>query len=163
MHRAHGCNKSKARKKQAKERRATYCGCPLFLCTGKMAILPDRLFLYNWKSFGIISYQDISFDFSQSGIVDDGKPPKDAKVDKKMWLYANADGSRDMPYKDNRQLNAVSYGKVAITSQEGLNVILLFSNEGGCKGAGGRYGEAAAENVEYTRVYCVYLTDATAL
>ena len=94
-----------------------------------IAILPDRLFLFDKKKYGAIEYENVTFTLSAFGFVETGKVPKDSEVVKQVWAYANADGTPDKRYKDNKQFPVMKYGRIKMTSSSGLNVDLMCSNE----------------------------------
>lgn len=54
--------------------------------------------------------------------------PKDAAILGYTWKYVNKNGSRDRRYSNNYQLPVCQYGKIIITSPQGLNVELQCSN-----------------------------------
>lgn len=94
-----------------------------------IAILPDRLFVFDKKRYGAIEYENVIFDLSAFGFVETGPVPKDSEVVKQVWAYANADGTPDKRYKDNRQFPVMKYGRIKMTSNSGLNIDIMCSNE----------------------------------
>lgn len=95
----------------------------------KFAIMPDRLLVFTKKELGALEYDDVKFDLSAIGFVETGTVPSDAEIVKYVWGYANKDGSPDKRYSDNKQFPVMKYGKIVITSQSGLNIQFMCSNE----------------------------------
>lgn len=94
-----------------------------------IAIMPDRLFVFNKAKVGAITYDDVDIKITAVGFVETGKIPPDAEVVKYVWAAANKDGFRDKRYANNKQYPVMKYGKLAITSNNGLNIQFMFSNE----------------------------------
>lgn len=95
----------------------------------QVAIMPDRLFVFGKKKFAVLDYTDVKFDISAIGFLEQGPAPKDAEFIQNVWGYANADGSPDKRYANNRQFPVFKYGKIEIKSASGLNAQFLCSNE----------------------------------
>lgn len=96
-------------------------------CT--LAIMPDRLFVFNGLKVGALNYDDVNIKVTAVGFLETGKVPSDSEVVKHVWAAANKDGSRDKRYAGNKQYPVMKYGKVEMTSAQGLNVQFMFSNE----------------------------------
>lgn len=95
----------------------------------KIAILPDRLFLFDKRKYGAISYQDITFDITAVGYLESEKVPTDAEIIRYAWAYANKDGSPDLRYKENKQFPVMKYGRIHIREKDRLDVQLMCSDE----------------------------------
>lgn len=95
----------------------------------KLAILPDRLFLFDKKKYGAIDYKDITFELTAVGYLESEKVPKDAEIVKYAWAYANKDGSPDKRYSNNKQFPIMKYGRIEMYSKDGLNIKIMCSNE----------------------------------
>ena len=95
----------------------------------QFAIMPDRLFVFGKKKLAILDYNDVQFDISAIGFLEQGPAPKDAEFIQKVWGYANEDGSPDRRYANNRQFPVYKYGKIVIASKSGLNIQFMCSNE----------------------------------
>lgn len=93
-----------------------------------LAIMPDRLLVFDMK-MGAIDYKDVKFDLSAVGFLEGGPVPSDAEIVKYVWAYANNDGSPDKRYSNNKQYPVMKYGKIVVTSANGLNVQFMCSNE----------------------------------
>lgn len=92
-------------------------------------LFPDKVLIVKKSKIGAINYSRIKFDIHATGFIETETPPKDAEFINKVWIKTNKDGSPDMRYKDNKQLPVYKYGYIELSSTEGLNVKLLFSNE----------------------------------
>lgn len=95
----------------------------------QLAIMPDRLIIFGKKQFGALDYRRVRFDISAFGFLEGGPVPSDSEVIKTVWAYTNNDGSPDRRYTNNKQYPVVKYGKIIISSPDGLNIQILCSNE----------------------------------
>lgn len=95
----------------------------------QFAIMPDRLLVFDKNKLGALEYDDVKFDITAIGFLETGPVPKDAKLIKRVWAYANNDGSPDRRYSNNKQYPLMRYGKIAITSKSGLDIRFMCSNE----------------------------------
>lgn len=94
-----------------------------------LILLPDKILIIKKNKVGALSYSNVKFDVYATGFIETETPPKDSEFVKMVWLKTNKDGSPDMRFKDNKQLPVYKYGFIDISSPEGLNVKLMFSNE----------------------------------
>lgn len=95
----------------------------------RMAILPDRLLVIEKKKMAAIDYHDVKFELSAVGFLESESTPKDSEIIEYVWAYANKDGSQDKRYSGNKRYPVMKYGKIVITSDSGLNIQFLCSNE----------------------------------
>ena len=95
----------------------------------QIAIMPDRILIFGKKQFGALDYKDVNIDISAFGFLEGKAVPSDSEIVKTVWAYANKDGSPDKRYANNKQYPIAKYGKVVLTSDSGLNVHILCSNE----------------------------------
>lgn len=98
--------------------------------SGKETIifLPDKLFVIQKTKIGALNYSDISSDIRTTRFVESESVPKDAKVVGSTWKYVNKSGGPDRRFADNRQLPICEYGEIELTSNSGLNTLLMYSN-----------------------------------
>lgn len=94
-----------------------------------MAIMPDRLFLKGKSGYSAIRYEDLKIDITAIGFLEKEKKPSDAEVAKTVWLHMNDDGTPDKRYKNNPKVELLKYGKIVITSNNGLNIQFMCSDE----------------------------------
>lgn len=104
-------------------------GITLKLKKESLIFLPDKLLIIKNNKIGAIYYEKLKYDIYAFGFIEAKTPPKDAEFAQNVWLYTNKDGSPDKRHKDNRQLPVYKYGRIDITSPEGLNVQIVCSNE----------------------------------
>ncbi|MCI8984797.1 MAG: DUF4236 domain-containing protein [Lachnospiraceae bacterium] len=93
-----------------------------------LIILPDSILLVKKNKVGAVKYTDINIDIYAIGEICTKAPAYDCKYSKNVWLYANKDGSPDMRHKDNKQLPVYEIGRIDISSPNGLDIRLAFSN-----------------------------------
>ena len=93
-----------------------------------LAIMPDRLLVFD-KKMGALDYNDVTINLSAVGFLESGKVPSDSEIVKHVWAYSNKDGSPDKRYSNNKQYPVMKYGKIVITSESGLNIQFLCSDE----------------------------------
>lgn len=93
-----------------------------------LIFLPDKLFLIQKTKIGALNYSDISSDIRTTRFVESESVPKDAKVVGNTWKYVNKSGGPDRRFADNRQLPICEYGEIELTSNSGLNTLLMYSN-----------------------------------
>ena len=93
-----------------------------------LIFLPDMLIVAKKTKVGAISYSDVQISVRPVEFVEYQRVPKDADILGYTWKYVNKNGSRDRRYSNNYQLPVCQYGKVLITSSQGLNVELQCSS-----------------------------------
>lgn len=98
------------------------------LSTKKEALifLPDMLLIKQGKTFGALTYHDLSCRLSSTAFIEEDGVPRDAVVIGQTWKYVNKSGGPDRRFKDNRQLPICKYGELILTGP-GLNTIFMFS------------------------------------
>lgn len=97
--------------------------------TETLIILPDKLLLIKGNKIGAINYENIQHNIHAIGFLEDERPPKDSEFVKNVWKYTNKDGSPDKRYKGNKQIPVYKYGRIDLSSPEGLNAKIMCSNE----------------------------------
>lgn len=88
---------------------------------------PDRVLIYDSNGVGAVGYQELRIDVKPGRFIEDGTPPRDAKVVDRTWKYVNKFGGPDRRFKDNRELPICLYDEISLSSQTGLNEILQIS------------------------------------
>lgn len=88
---------------------------------------PDRVLIYDSNGVGAVGYQELRINVKPSRFIEDGTPPRDAKVVDSTWRYVNKSGGPDRRFKDNRELPICLYDEISLSSQTGLNEILQIS------------------------------------
>ena len=90
--------------------------------------LPDKLFVIQDCKIVAIDYCDIQTNASTTQFVEEENVPSDAKVIGKTWRYVNKSGGPDRRFKNNREFPICLYGTLTLTSNTGLNTVIMFSN-----------------------------------
>ena len=93
-----------------------------------LLFLPDKLFIIQGNKIGALNYNDISTHAHLTNFVEDESVPTDSKIVGRTWKYVNKSGGPDKRFKDNKQLPICLYGELELSSNSGLNTIIMFSN-----------------------------------
>lgn len=93
-----------------------------------LILLPDKILIIRGIKVGAIDYDNVKINVSDANFIEKGKVPKDAKIIGYTWQYVNKDGSPDKRYKNNVQYPICLYGRIQITSPNGLNIEMQCSD-----------------------------------
>lgn len=93
-----------------------------------LVFMPDRLFIIQGQKVGALSYSDIESSTSTTRFVEEGAVPKDTEIVDKTWQKVNKSGGPDKRFKNNRQLPVCRYGEIHLSSPNGLNTVIMYSN-----------------------------------
>lgn len=95
-----------------------------------LIFLPDKILIEKQGSIGVLNYSELNCRVYTREMVEYNKNsvPKDAIMVSQSWLHPNKDGSRDKRYSDNRLVPVYNYGHLDLTSHQGLNFKIMFSN-----------------------------------
>ena len=93
-----------------------------------LLFLPDKVFIFQGGKVGILNYEDININITSSRFVETEHVPSDATIVGKTWEYVNKSGEPDSRFKNNKQLPVCLYGEMTMTSTNGLNIVIMFSN-----------------------------------
>ena len=101
----------------------------IYMGTQKMFFTPDRIIIFKryGKAFGC-KYNDMHINVENTQFVESQKVYSDAEVISYTWQYANNDGGRDMRFSNNRQIPLCRYGILKLSSPNGINTQILYSN-----------------------------------
>lgn len=102
---------------------------------------PVRLLVYDEGRIGAVGYDELGVDVRQSRFIEDGSPPRDAKVVDQTWRYVNRNGGPDRRFANKPQLPECLYDELHFTSRTWLNEIIQVSRCG--------IGEALAQSVAF--------------
>ncbi len=91
---------------------------------------PDRILIYDGKSVGAIPYTDVRLNEYAFTVLEDGPIAPDAEVVGEQYKAINKDGTPDQRYADNVKLPELRYAKLHLTSNTGLNELLIASKQG---------------------------------
>ena len=93
-----------------------------------VTFFPDKILIIDGDNISAIPNSDVEYEYEDFDFIESEDVPQDTEVVYYTWAYVNNDGSPDRRFKYNRQLPICEYGKVRISSKDGLNLILIFSN-----------------------------------
>lgn len=94
----------------------------------KFIFLPDKFFIIQNYKVGALDYTNLKTVVKGVRFVESKTVPSDAKVVDKTWKYVNKNGGGDKRFKDNEELPICLYGEMIISSNNGMNTVLMFSN-----------------------------------
>lgn len=89
--------------------------------------LPDRLLVRDGRRFSDIDYRDIRAFHDRTRFIERSTPPGDAVLVDTTWQYVNVNGGPDRRFNNNRQLPVMLYGRLILTSTQGLQWIVQAS------------------------------------
>lgn len=93
--------------------------------------LPERLLIQIGKKFGSLNYSEVQMLKSTSNFVEDELVMSDAKVVDQTYKYVNKKGGPDKRFKDNRQIPVCAYSQYELTSNNGLQEMIVTSKLNG--------------------------------
>ncbi len=94
----------------------------------KVYLTPDRIIIFKGFKVRGCKYNNLDFDISNSRYIEEEVVPKDAKIISYTWKYVNKNGGPDKRFNNNRQLPICDYGRLSVTSNEGINFRIQCSN-----------------------------------
>ncbi len=100
----------------------------LKLRSEKIYFTPDRMLMFKTFKVGCRNYNDIRTRFDIVNFVESESVPKDAEIVGHTWRYVNKSGGPDKRFNDNRQIPVCKYGKISLSSEDGINILLNCSN-----------------------------------
>ena len=90
---------------------------------------PDVMILIENRQMCVISYKDVSVDYSTHDIIDYGQIAGDAEIIGYRWQYSNNDGSRDRRFSNNRQIPVCRNGQITMLFPNKITIHLVGSNK----------------------------------
>lgn len=93
-----------------------------------LLFLPDKLFIIQGNKIGALNYSDINSNTHTTRFIESEGVPRDSQVVGQTWKYVNKSGGPDRRFNDNRQIPICLYGEVELSSNSGLNTVIMFSN-----------------------------------
>lgn len=90
--------------------------------------LPDYIFVWHNKKYGVVSYDSINVAFSTNTYVSTGNTPKDSTIVDYVFQHTRKDGNPDRRYKYNPSFPLVKYGILEIKALNGWSILLQVSN-----------------------------------
>ena len=95
----------------------------------KIYFTPDRMIIYRgMRRVSGRSYKDLDAIFSKTNFVENEMVPKDAQICSYTWQYVNKNGGPDRRFSNNRQIPICKYGEVELKTNDGINILLNYSN-----------------------------------
>ncbi|SCL15836.1 Protein of unknown function [Micromonospora nigra] len=89
--------------------------------------LPDRVIVRHGAQYAGFPYAAVNAHAQVQRFIESDTPPADAPRVGTTWQYTNKSGGPDRRFKNNRQLPVMLYGRLTITSSEGLLIVWDFS------------------------------------
>lgn len=89
--------------------------------------LPDRVIVRHGKHYADLPYAVVSARMQPQRFIESETPPTDAQQVGTTWQYANKAGGPDRRFKNNRQLPVMQYGRLTLTTPQGLLMVWDFS------------------------------------
>lgn len=91
-------------------------------------ILPDKILIIKDYKIGAINPNSLLVEYSISSFRETEKVPSDTEIVGYTWQYVNNNGSPDRRYNNNRQIPICKYGKLHVSNKDGIDIILVGSN-----------------------------------
>jgi len=95
----------------------------------QLLFLPDRLIVHENGQFAAVAYGELTAEFSPIQFIETEKIPTDSRKVGVTWRYVNKSGGPDRRFNNNRQLPILEYGRLTLTTQAGMTIILQSSRE----------------------------------
>ncbi|MET8250686.1 DUF4236 domain-containing protein [Micromonospora sp. NPDC005197] len=89
--------------------------------------LPDRLIVRHGRRYADLPYAAVNAHAQPQRFIESEAPPADAQCVGTTWQYTNKSGGPDRRFKHNRQLPIMLYGRLTLTSSDGLLTVWDFS------------------------------------
>lgn len=112
--------------------------------------LPDRILIDGAEDVYSLRYSEINCEFATARFVEDETVPTDAEVIDHTWRYVNKDGSPDRRFRDNYQIPVCLYGTMKLTSNNGLDIFLHYSNHRTCQELKQLYDALVVRRLNFT-------------
>jgi hypothetical protein len=92
--------------------------------------LPDRVLVREGKRYSDVAYRHLQVRHWQTRFIEAGLLPTDAQMVDQTWLHPNVRGGPDRRFANNRPLPVMQYGRLELSSPEGLYWQLQVSRVG---------------------------------
>jgi hypothetical protein len=89
--------------------------------------LPGRVIVRHADQYADLPYSVVSAHTQPQRFVESETPPTDSRCVGTTWQYANKSGGPDRRFKNNRQLPIMLYGRLTLTTPQGLLMVWDFS------------------------------------
>ncbi len=101
----------------------------------QLLFLPDRLLIWDGTGVAGIPYEQLDVRASTTSFIEEGRVPPDSRRIDTTWRFVRKDGGPDLRFSNNAQLPIMEYGRLELTSQSGLKVVLQTSTPAAAEGA----------------------------
>ncbi|BCO35236.1 DUF4236 domain-containing protein [Mycobacterium heckeshornense] len=82
--------------------------------------LPDRVLVREGKRYSDVAYRHLQVRHWQTRFIESGLLPTDAQQVDQTWLHPNVRGGPDRRFTNNRLMPVMQYGRLELSSPEGL-------------------------------------------
>jgi hypothetical protein len=89
--------------------------------------LPDRMIVRHGNQYADLPYSVVGAQMQSQQFIESEAPPTDAQCVGTTWQYTNKSGGPDRRFKNNRQLPIMLYGRLTLTSPQGVLMVWDFS------------------------------------
>ncbi len=89
--------------------------------------LPDRVVVRHGKQYADLPYSAVGARAEPQQFIESEIPPADSQRVGTTWQYVNKSGGPDRRFKNNRQLPIMLYGRLTLTTPQGLLMVWDFS------------------------------------
>ncbi|WP_198041415.1 DUF4236 domain-containing protein [Micromonospora chokoriensis] len=89
--------------------------------------LPDRVLVRHGRQYADLPYAAVSARMELQRFIETDSPPTDSQCVGTTWQYANKSGGPDRRYNNNRQLPIMMYGRLTLTTPQGILMVWDFS------------------------------------
>ncbi len=86
-------------------------------------LLPDRVLLRDGRRYAEVPYPALLAGAEPQRFIENGPVPSDAQQVDTTWRFVNRNGAPDRRYNNNRQLPVMLYGRLTLTTQQGLHLV----------------------------------------
>ncbi len=93
----------------------------------KLIFLPDFLLVQEGSMVGGVPYSRLRAEAYGQQFVEEERVPSDSEMVGKTWQYVNKKGGPDRRFANNPMYPIVLYGKLELTSTEGVHIVLNTS------------------------------------
>ncbi len=86
-------------------------------------LLPDRVLLRDGRRYAEVTYPALLAHAEPQRFIENGPVPSDARQVDTTWRFVNRNGGPDRRFNNNRQLPIMLYGRLTLTTQQGLHLV----------------------------------------
>ncbi|MBO4859574.1 MAG: hypothetical protein J5527_13760 [Treponema sp.] len=104
----------------------------LYFKKATLILFPDKILVVNKIKAGAINQEQVTLKIYEDAFIEHEIKPKDAEFIKYQWEHPNKDGDPDKRFQNNRQLPIYKYAFIEINSPEGINEMIMSTNNKIC-------------------------------